>query len=430
MNRRIDRISSLPDDVLTLILSFLRTRDAVRTCVLSKRWKNIWASPSVLNFDFEYFKPDDVQKFDQFVIGVLKNRGPSDLDTLIYRGRFICKPSMRWLPKAVRLMPRVIIFNITVVDKFRFPDSVFSCASLENLELTYCSYGRSIIRPKSVALSSLKTLKLGFIRLEENLMQKLFLGCPALENLKLFECELYITEISSDVLKELTLDDCWQYRLHVQISCPGLVSMFIRTSMVSIRTILLENTVSLENACISLYGCDQKVDGNVLNSKFLTGLSNTTKLELYFCHLPECKEQLVKDISNCGIFNNLKSLKIGAWNMVNDFSLVACFLEHSPLLEQLTLRLDRWRDIIQEMLGQDVSLEFEELMRVKEVCDKKDKLRRGVLQEMPRQDVSFHIDCLDTVYISCKKKDRLASKMISVLGQQVKTIRNINIREY
>ncbi|KAJ4807469.1 F-box family protein [Rhynchospora pubera] len=430
MNRRIDRISTLSDDVLMHILSFLRTRDAVRTCILSKRWRNIWASVSVLNFDFHYFNTDDVQKFDQFVIGALKNRGSSDLNTLIYRGTF-SKPSMRWIPSAARLMPLAIIIDITVLDKYRFPDSVFSCASLENLELCYFTYGRSVIRPKSIDLPSLKTLKLGYIKLEENLVQKIFLGCPALENLKLYECELYITEISSNVLKDLALDDCWLCRLRVQISCRGLVSLFIRTSIETIRTIVLENTDSLENACISLYGCDQKVNvDNVLNSNFLSGLSNTKNLELYFCHLPECKEQWVKDISNCGIFNNLRILKIGAWNMVNDFSLVACFLEHSPLLEQLTLRIDRWRDIIQEMLGQDASLEFEQLLRVKEVCDKKNRLKRDVIQEMPRQDVSFQIDYLDTVNISCRKKDRLGSKMVSVLGQHVKTIRNINIREY
>ena len=42
-----DRMSSLPDGVLFHMLSFLPTADAVRTCILSKRWELIvldWAA--------------------------------------------------------------------------------------------------------------------------------------------------------------------------------------------------------------------------------------------------------------------------------------------------------------------------------------------------------------------------------------------------
>jgi hypothetical protein len=46
-----------------------------------------------------------------------------------------------------------------------------------------------------------------------------------------------------------------------------------------------------------------------------------------------------KDTANCRIFNNLKSLKIGEWDMINDIDLVACFLKNSPNLGELTLHL-------------------------------------------------------------------------------------------
>ncbi|AES82311.1 F-box/RNI superfamily protein [Medicago truncatula] len=35
-----DRLSDLPDCVLLHIMSFLKTKCAVQTCILSKRWKN------------------------------------------------------------------------------------------------------------------------------------------------------------------------------------------------------------------------------------------------------------------------------------------------------------------------------------------------------------------------------------------------------
>ncbi|CAJ2670150.1 putative F-box/FBD/LRR-repeat protein At5g56810 [Trifolium pratense] len=50
-----DRISALPDDILSHILSFLPTEDAFTTTLLSKRWKLIWLLVPVLNFDDQRF---------------------------------------------------------------------------------------------------------------------------------------------------------------------------------------------------------------------------------------------------------------------------------------------------------------------------------------------------------------------------------------
>ncbi|GJN28164.1 hypothetical protein PR202_gb16257 [Eleusine coracana subsp. coracana] len=43
-----DRISALPDDILHLVLSSLPSDDAVRTCVLAKRWSHLWKSARAL----------------------------------------------------------------------------------------------------------------------------------------------------------------------------------------------------------------------------------------------------------------------------------------------------------------------------------------------------------------------------------------------
>ncbi|CDP20797.1 unnamed protein product [Coffea canephora] len=46
-----DMISSLPDAVLGCILSLVPKKDAMRTSVLSKRWKRLWLSVSHYVFD-------------------------------------------------------------------------------------------------------------------------------------------------------------------------------------------------------------------------------------------------------------------------------------------------------------------------------------------------------------------------------------------
>ena len=44
--------SKLPESIIGRIMSLLPTKDAVRTCVLSKRWINHWASSiTKLNID-------------------------------------------------------------------------------------------------------------------------------------------------------------------------------------------------------------------------------------------------------------------------------------------------------------------------------------------------------------------------------------------
>ncbi|KAJ3702116.1 hypothetical protein LUZ61_005821 [Rhynchospora tenuis] len=412
---RIDRISSLPNDVLAHVLSFLSTRDAVRTCVLSKRWRNTWTIVPVLNFNFYEFptelvsedEDDDIDenikeelKFDSFVRSVLENRGPSHLDTVTFRGEFMShfyEPSMRWLDRSALLMPRVISAMIPVFEQkeLNLPDSVFSCASLELLELIHCPYnGTAYLKQDSIALTSLKTIKLVNLALDDDFARKLLLGCPVLENLRLFDCILCISDISSNVLKELILDDCWLYQ-HMRISCPALVSLLFTSCENTIRIISLENMTSLVYATIDLSGSDdEEVFDNLPKLKLLSGLLNATYLKLLFHPLPELKEQLENDISNCGTFYNLKILRIGAWNMVKHFSLLALFLERCPVLKQLALLLNR-----------------------------------AVIQEMPRQDVSFQIEYIEKVNILCDE-EKLAIKLVQLLGRHVKTMGNINVWKY
>jgi hypothetical protein len=56
-NQNNDIISDLADYVLIHILSFLKTKQAVQTCILSKRWINLWKNlPSLTlsHFDLRY----------------------------------------------------------------------------------------------------------------------------------------------------------------------------------------------------------------------------------------------------------------------------------------------------------------------------------------------------------------------------------------
>ncbi|RWR96384.1 putative F-box protein [Cinnamomum micranthum f. kanehirae] len=63
----VDRISSLSDDLLLHILSFLDRRRAVLTGILSRRWRGLWAHTQSLDFDeYRYYGIDhnDIIPFD------------------------------------------------------------------------------------------------------------------------------------------------------------------------------------------------------------------------------------------------------------------------------------------------------------------------------------------------------------------------------
>ncbi|RHN56109.1 putative F-box domain-containing protein [Medicago truncatula] len=59
-NNGQDKISDLPNHIIGSILSFLPAKEAVSTCVLSKRWKNVWIFVTKLSFQdkhpFHYTK--------------------------------------------------------------------------------------------------------------------------------------------------------------------------------------------------------------------------------------------------------------------------------------------------------------------------------------------------------------------------------------
>lgn len=70
-----DRLSSLSDDVIHLILSFLGIRLAVQTSVLSKRWKHIWTTLPFITFDgYDQLLPFTHSGIIKFMNHVLSNR--------------------------------------------------------------------------------------------------------------------------------------------------------------------------------------------------------------------------------------------------------------------------------------------------------------------------------------------------------------------
>ncbi|CAN7059964.1 unnamed protein product [Brassica rapa subsp. trilocularis] len=105
----MDRISNLPDELLCHVLSFLPTKNAALTSVLSKRWLNLWKLVPNLDIDDSVFlHPQDGkgerkeirQSFIDFVDRVLAMQGDSPINNFALKcisGRVHVDIMNRWI---------------------------------------------------------------------------------------------------------------------------------------------------------------------------------------------------------------------------------------------------------------------------------------------------------------------------------------------
>ncbi|XP_078152611.1 F-box/LRR-repeat protein At3g59210-like [Carex rostrata] len=364
----IDRISSLPDEILTCILSFLSTRNAVQTCILSKRWINTWASVPVLEFNIEEFRsiPEssnlgwrqqwivqskiDVTKFELLVKNMLEKR---DTSCVIKRFRlwFDCcgnylsctQVVANFITDAMKLEPRecsIKLWSRAILNLHT--DLIFTCASLIDLHLSVSIDvdPHVAIEPNSINLPCLKTLNLNG-HVSDEFFKKLFLGCPVLEELEL-SCSRGIIEIYSNTLKKLVIHNLSsENRLH--ISTPNLIyfefDIMDIYPILDIEEIILLNMPSLVDASIYI---PRWYDEDYDEYDYISGVpmliasfSNVEYLSLKFCCTDE--KALKKELSNCPAFHNLKYLKLVSLGF-NVFDLAPFFLHRSPKLQGLTLQ--------------------------------------------------------------------------------------------
>ncbi|KAA8544383.1 hypothetical protein F0562_022395 [Nyssa sinensis] len=182
-----DRISSLPDSILVHILSFLPTKFAVATSILSARWKHIWASVPILDFNHLLVAEpklwnDDVYGFMNFVDRVLMFHDLS----CIHAFRLRCGVESdyarvnAWIGVAIKRQVQELDFLAFTEVPISLPRILFTCKTLVVLKLG--TEFQLVNFPVSIHLPSLKTLHLSVASPNNDLMQNLLSGCPVVED--------------------------------------------------------------------------------------------------------------------------------------------------------------------------------------------------------------------------------------------------------
>ncbi|KAK7293111.1 hypothetical protein RJT34_15972 [Clitoria ternatea] len=221
-----DRISALPDATLCHILSFLSTREAVGTSLVSKRWKPLWLSVPTLDLDDQTYlhshKPYSC--FLKFVYAAISKTYPQR----IKRFRLRCKasntePSQSDLNLWIFAVIQRGIEHLSIYLPFalNLPGCIFTCKTLVVLKL----HNVILNAFSSVNFPSLKNLYLVHVKFPEtrSLMHFLY-GCPILQNLVVAGGDLtfggYSTVTEAKSLSKLVTTDPSEtlaYRIPVNI---------------------------------------------------------------------------------------------------------------------------------------------------------------------------------------------------------------------
>ncbi|KAK7858052.1 fbd-associated f-box protein [Quercus suber] len=208
-----NRISNLTDTIAQHILSFLPTKDAAKTSILSKRWTYLWLSIPVLDFHDganHYSDSDEPpykrKHFMDIVERVLLLRDYSTITNFSLTCNVLYDSTRinTWISAVVKCKVQVLNIRLYKIrEPFILPCCLFTCESLQELKLNIY-YPLKL--PSFVSFSSLKILTL--IRIvfpDDHSAQMLFKVCSILEELHLISCN------SSSIL-EAELMACYSDR--------------------------------------------------------------------------------------------------------------------------------------------------------------------------------------------------------------------------
>ncbi|XP_059664718.1 F-box/LRR-repeat protein At4g14103-like isoform X2 [Cornus florida] len=346
-----DRICNLPDCILHHILSFLSTKDAVATCILSTRWKYLWTSVPNIDFDDSLLYSNEVNGwcpleltcFMNFVERVLLLRDVSSMKKFRLSCR-VCFCASRvhvWVSAAIMHKIQELDLCLFVEKPFALPRCVFECETLTVMKL---EMNCVLELPSYISFPCLKTLHLCLVTFPDDYStQKLFSSCPVLQELAMLDCEwmnLKSITVSIPTLTSLTIDDLPYFGssdelngCEIKIDATNL--KFLKYSGHLLNEILVYNPSSLVSADIHIPILRERkkaiANGAV---KLLRGLHNVKFLRISNDTI-ESLSLADNVLGQLPIFQNLTYLELNMEIGNHTSRALMDFLQFSPNLESL-----------------------------------------------------------------------------------------------
>ncbi|KAL6574250.1 hypothetical protein OROHE_001154 [Orobanche hederae] len=318
----VERLSNLPGHIIDKILSHLSLRDAVRTSVLSNKWRYKWVTLPSLVFDNQ---SASVSSQDQILVKnklvsivdhvLLLHTGPIDKFKLSHRDLQGVSDIDKWILFLSRGSVKEFILEIWKGNRYKLPSSIYSCQKLIHLEVFNCLLKPP---PNFNGFKSLKSLDLQHITMEQLSFEHMILSCPLLERLTLMNFDGF------------TL---------LNIHAPNLLFFDVGGVFEDVR---FQNTFQLAIVSIGLYvntGIEQNLafgsTGNLI--KFFSCLPHIQRLEVQSFFLKYLAAGAIpgKLPTPC-IDLSFLSVRIN-FNDIEENLAALCLLRSSPNLQELEM---------------------------------------------------------------------------------------------
>jgi len=280
-----DMLSDLPDCLILHILSFLDTKEAVQTCILSMRWKNIWKHlPNLTLLESSQFNM--LESFTTFISNILSLRGSStSLNNIYFRYiKFIIDPRL-----LETIVEYAVSHNVKLLDIYlsshiqSFPPCLFSSPTLTSLHLQVTT-PHKILFPISLNLPALTSLVLWRFSfpLSYDGRAEPFSKLKKLKRLFIYKCEVNDAQnlcISSLTLVALLIIAC-PYCFGIELSTPSLVDF--RFSGIPLQKLCGSNSnlPNIKHVYIDLINLENSAQTSLLLLNWLVELANIQSLKV------------------------------------------------------------------------------------------------------------------------------------------------------
>ncbi|KAF5181287.1 F-box protein [Thalictrum thalictroides] len=311
-----DRISCLPEGVLLHILSFLPTKFAVGTSILSTKWRYLWISLPILDFCDDLLcstkstsedQNDTQVNFMNFVDRVLLFHKAS-LQKFCLTCKTAHDPSRvnAWISTVIMRKVREMIIDVVLKDSFAFPKCPLQCEVLTVLKVEMDDVLKI---PASITFSNLKILHCRYIGFScDQSNQEVTLLFPTLEEFIMDECawlEIKSVDIYAPMLKRLDIDDFSNYitsfyDYEMNIYAETLTSLRLNSGLSCMYT--LHNMPLIVDASINLSECNTENIGNSVD-ELIKRICTVKDLKI-------CCDVIKVLSSNMPIFSNVVNLDL------------------------------------------------------------------------------------------------------------------------